>query len=444
MTPHDPTAAPLPDGAATLGSLRRMVTVRWWVLAFAAALVLAVPALLPIRLPVAVLLALVLVAVAWNAVWWRRLRHAATATPAEIFIQLCFDLLLLAALLFFSGGATNPLVSLLLPPVVVAALTLPARQVGAVGALAIAAYSLLMHSFLPLPLDDPAHGAHLHLVGMWLTFVVSVVLVGGFILRMTATLRERDAELAAIREQALRDERVLALGALAAGAAHELGTPLATMAVLAGELRADPRLGADAQADLDLLRGQIAHCKKIISGLAERAGVERLERAARLRCDDWLESLHARWRDRRGAADSVFEKVGSGVTAHAGTPPDMGTAPVIAVEPTLEQGITNLLDNAQRAGGPVTLRVAWDAAQLVIEVADRGPGFPAAVLQQGGQQPFAAHAAGSGIGLLLTRAAIERLGGRLALSNRPKGDSDAGGATGGLARITLPLTGLPS
>jgi hypothetical protein len=106
--------------------------------------------------------------------------------------------------------------------------------------LAVALYTLLMWQFLPLAVADAERAARLHLAGMWLTFVVSAAMIAWFVARMTASIRERDSRLAAAREQALRDERVVALGALAAGAAHELGTPLATIAVLVGELEQDP------------------------------------------------------------------------------------------------------------------------------------------------------------------------------------------------------------
>jgi two-component system, sensor histidine kinase RegB len=407
------------DGAETLASMRRLVAVRWWVLAGAALAVLGVPTLLAITLPTLPMLAVIFVALAWNAVSLRRLRPATAAGAGELFTQLCLDLVVFGALLFFSGGATNPLVSLLLPPVAVAALTLPARLVAGIAALAVAAYSLLMVSFVPLPFDDPARAARLHLIGMWLTFVVSVALIAWFILRMTATIRQRDAELAHAREQALRDERVLALGTLAAGAAHELGTPLATMAVLAGELEHDAQVGADARADLNLLREQIAHCKRIITGLSERAGARRAECAERMRCDDWLEAVHAGWQALRGESQSALEMVGT------------GEAPLVIIEPTLEQGIVNLLDNAARAGGPVEVRVDWDSTHLLIDIGDHGPGFSPEALARAGETPFPAHPAGSGIGLLLTRAAIERLGGLLQLRNRPQG--------GGLARVELPL-----
>jgi two-component system sensor histidine kinase RegB len=139
-------------------------------------------------------------------------------------------------LLYLSGGAANPLISLLLVPVTVAALSLSGTLTAAVAALSIALYTFLVWFYLPLSVADAERATRLHLAGMWLTFVVSVAMIAWFIARMTASVRERDRHLAAAREKALRDERVVALGALAAGAAHELGTPLATIAVVIGDL----------------------------------------------------------------------------------------------------------------------------------------------------------------------------------------------------------------
>lgn len=407
-------------------SLRRLVAVRWWVLGTAAALSLLAPWLLDIRLPRWPLLGIVGVAVIWNVICWHRLtRQPAQEAdgPAAVFSQLCLDLTALTALLFFSGGATNPLIFMLLLPVVAAALSLPPRQVIAIATLAVLAYSLLMFYFVPLALADPARATTLHLSGMWATFVAAVVIIGGFILRMTSALRERDAALAAAREQALRDERVLALGTLAASAAHELGTPLATMAVLADELEFDARLGAEAHADLQLLREQIAYCKRVITGLTERAGAGRADGAdgaEKVPVDDWLAALFEDWSRRNEQPLAEFAKVGGG-----------GTAPALVPDRALQHGLLNLLDNALRAGAPVQLSLTWDAATLTISVRDDGPGFSADALRCAGAEPFPAHANGSGVGLLLTRAAVERQGGRLRLTNAP--------GSGAVAELILPL-----
>lgn len=410
-----------PDDTHHLANLQRFTTARWLVLGAMLALVLAAPGLLDVPLPRAPLLAIIGIAGAFNFLVRLRLARADGASSLEVASQLAFDIASLTALLFFSGGATNPLVSLLLPPVAIAALILPVRHVLATGILALGAYSLLMVFYLPLPLADPARATRLHLVGMWLTFAISAAMIGWFVVRMTALIRSRDAQLAAAREQAMRDERVVALGTLAAGAAHELGTPLATMAVIAGELEYDKSLSDAARADLAVLRQQIGVCKEIITGLSRQAGAERLKEAQGVRADAWLESLRQRWHALRPQASSTFR-------LRQDAPP-----PTILADPTLEQAVLNLLNNAANTGGSdIELSATWDEARFAIQVRDHGPGFAADTLARAGKTAFPAHAGGSGIGLMLTRSAVERLNGRLTLSNHPEG--------GAVACIELPLS----
>ncbi|MGC1519458.1 MAG: sensor histidine kinase, partial [Azonexus sp.] len=243
-------------------NLHRLITARWVALALMAGLTLLAPDALDIPLPTVPLLAIIGITAVFNGIVQWRLKRAPSATAGELFSQLLIDIATLSALVFFSGGATNPLVSLLLPPVAIAALLLPVRCVLAVGLAAVAAYSALMVFYVPLPLSDATRATRLHLLGMWLTFAVSALMIAWFVVRMTRLIRQRDAELAATREQALRDERIIAIGTLAAGAAHELGTPLATMSLLAGELARDPQLPDAAHEDIALLRQQIVACKE--------------------------------------------------------------------------------------------------------------------------------------------------------------------------------------
>ena len=406
------------DGSDHLANLRRLVIARWVALALMTGLTLLVPGALEIPLPQAPLLAIIGVTALFNGLVHWRVRQADSATPVELFTQLLIDIAALSALVFFSGGATNPLVSLLLPPVAIAALTLPVRCVVAIGAIAVTAYSALMVFYVPLPMSDATRATRLHLLGMWLTFAVSALMIAWFVVRMTRLIRERDAELAAAREQALRDERIMAIGTLAAGAAHELGTPLGTMALLAGELAGDPQLPAAAREDIALLRQQIGVCKEIITGLSRRAGAERLENTDLQNVDRWLDNLRQRWHALRPQAASRLEVSGA------------GPAPAIANDPRLEQAVLNLLNNAASASAAtIDIGLDWSDGQIVINIHDHGPGFPPAVLKQGGQTAFPPHEHGSGIGLLLTRSAIEQIGGRLLLLNPPEG--------GALARLEL-------
>lgn len=410
-----------------LANLRRLVASRWVVLAVLIQLILLAPGLLEIPVPQVPLLGIVAVAGLFNAFAQWRVSTAHSAQAVELFSQLLFDICALSAVVFFSGGAANPLVSLLLPPVAIAALTLPARLAGAICAAAIAAYSLLMLYYLPLPMADATRATRVHLIGMWLIFVLSAAMIGWLIVRMTRQVRERDAALAAAREQALRDERVMAMGSLAAGAAHELGTPLATMALLAGELANDASLNGAVREDIALLRQQIGVCKQIITGLSRRAGAERLENVVTQNAQSWLDNLRQHWHAARPQAGSRLMVDGQ------------GHPPNLPADPRLEQAVLNLLNNAANACGPagqtatsppLEIHFDWNDQSIHITIRDHGPGFPPTVLAQGGQTAFPAHELGSGVGLMLTRSAIEQLGGRLLLSN-----PDDGGA---LARIELP------
>jgi two-component system sensor histidine kinase RegB len=398
-----------PDSNLRLNQ-RRAVILRWWLLAAVTLAVLSAPTLLDIALPQAPMFAVLALMAAFNAyVQWRAAGDE-PVSASELFGQLCVDLAALAILLYLSGGAANPLISFLLVPVAVAALSLPGTLTAAVALLAIALYSLLMWQFLPLPVADAERGARLHLAGMWLTFVVSATMIAWFVARMTASIRERDSRLAAAREQTLRDERMVALGALAAGAAHELGTPLATMAVLVGELERDAGLDAATREDLAVVKEQIALCKGIISGMAARAGTLRPEQVQVQDAGAWLEGVRARWHTLRPRASSRLTLAGG------------GAVPRIATEATLEQALVNVLNNAADASaGEIEIELGWDAAGLKIAVRDKGPGFPVPVLRQAGREPLTTRNGGAGIGLLLAFSAIERLGGRIALENPAEG-----------------------
>ncbi len=408
------------DSKEYLVNLRRLFALRWAMLALMALCVLIAPGLLDVVLPQTAMLGILLVAALLNTLGHYHARQQQTATANELFSQLLIDISTLSALLFFSGGATNPLVSLLLPPVAIAALGLPRHLVMLVGLVAIVAYSVLMLFYLPLPIADVSRATQLHLIGMWLTFTVSAILIGWIILRMSQLIRARDAELAAAREQALRDERVTAMGTLAAGAAHELGTPLATMSLIAGELAIDDNLPAPVREDLAVLRQQIVNCKEIVSGLARRAGAARSDQGDLQASDRWLDRLRQKWHALRPHTSSRM------IVDSA------GPAPVIVVDPRLEQALLNLFNNAANAcPQALEIHLSWRPDQLDIAIRDLGPGFPAPVLEIGGRHELPAHEGGSGVGLMLTRAAIEQLGGRLELSNPENG--------GALARILLPI-----
>ncbi|GAB1393909.1 ATP-binding protein [Rhodocyclaceae bacterium] len=398
----------------------RLVLLRWWWVAGLSVAVLSAPTFLAIALPLAPVIAVLLLLAGFNFIAQRRAAQR-DFDPPELAAQLGIDLTGMSVLLYLTGGASNPLVSLLLLPVAIAALTLPGIWVAAIAGIAIAAYSFLMLYSLPLAIADAERATRLHLAGMWLTFLVSSALIAWFVTRMTAAIRERDAQLAEAREDALRNAQVVALGQLAAGAAHELGTPLATMNVLTGELMQDRRLPDDAKQDLRLMHQQIALCKQLIGGLTQRAGIGRAGDGQRVAVPDWLAGLLSRWRSLQPQANCACV---------VDTP---GLAPSVDATPALEQAVVNLLNNAARVTPQeMCVHLTWDAHEIRIGVQDHGPGFPADVLKYAGDEPVVSQTQGAGIGLWLTRAAVRQAGGRLELENL---------TAGAVATIILPWQG---
>ncbi len=364
---------------------------------------------------------------AFNVASWRRLGTARDVIHAEFFTQLLVDVAALTVLLYFTGGSTNPFTMLYLLPLTVAAAVLPGRYTGSLAAITVACYTLLLFYYVPLPLMVNAGRQEfgLHVLGMWSGFVLSAGLIAYFVVKMGGTLRERDRILAEAREKSLRDERLVALGTLAAGAAHELGTPLGTMAVLTKELEHEYGESADLAGRLRTLRDQIDRCKNVLSVLSASAGQVRAESGQRLPLDQYLERIVAEWRSIRPAA--VLQCHWAGI----------GPTPSIVAERTLTQAITNVLNNAADASpNSVEMAARWDSLQWVIEIYDRGDGLTDAASARAGKSVFTTKQEGHGLGLglFLAHSTIARFGGSVHLFNR-----DGGGAC---TRIALPLTKL--
>ncbi len=340
-------------------------------------------------------------------------RRMKPVTAGELFVYLHLDILALALLLFFSGGASNPFVSLLLLPLVIAALLLPVGQVWVMTAVTVALYTLLMFHYRPLPgmLTCYSPGFQAHLWGMWLVFTISALLIAGFVARLAAALRIRDRQVAQLREQALRDEQILSLGLFAAGAAHELGTPLSTIAVLAREM--EYRLDGDAElrADLGTLRQQVNACKAILGDLLRNANLA-ADRETTQPLDTLLEQIRHRWQLLRPGIPLQMRCTGP-------WPP-----PTVVAPQAISQTLINLLNNAADASPQrVDLEGRWEAGRVVIEIRDQGAGLTPEVAHYAGKAFFSTKEDGLGIGLLLANAALERLGGRVSLWRDPRGET---------------------
>ena len=380
---------------------------------------------LHIVLPFTAMLAVIGLLSLLNLLTWLRLRKSWPVSDNELFAQLLLDVAELSALLYMSGGSSNPFISLYLLPLAISAATLPRAYNWVLAAATGLCYTLLLFFYWPLPHSHNAHGTdfNMHVYGMWFTFLLSAGLISYFVVGMSESLRRRDHLLAKAREAALRNEQIIALGTLAAGAAHELGTPLSTMAVIIHELALDHRDKPELGSALALLRDQVAACKRLLTQLLAKSAVMRADDGATLTVDAFLDDILAKWRLMRPEISVRYSA--------EGTEP----APLLSAGQTLSQAITNLLNNAADASpGSVEVHAEWTPAQLSIEIRDRGPGFSQSALGELGEAFFTTKSPdkGFGLGVFLSNATVNRYGGEVGVFNR------AGG--GACTRIVLPLT----
>lgn len=383
------------------------------------------PAVSPFLVSVSVLLA---VAIAVQL----RLRAAWPVTRAEFVANLVADIVLLGTSIYFAGGAANPMVALLMLPLIAAAIVLPQAHTWAIMALAVGCYGLLLatNPSLANRHEDQftivLSASDQHLAGMWVSFSLTAAVVALLLTRMAQSLRERDSALARLREEALRDERIVALGTLAAGAAHQLGTPLGNVLMIADELERRYAGDGAARAELADLRGEIRRCKGILGDVVAAAGGARAEGGRLQPADAYLEALRDSWHLVRPAVRASFVWVGT------------RPAPMVFAEQALAQALVNLLDNAADAapGEAVEVEGRCVGGALQIEIRDRGPGITPELQAKAGDVFFTRERSpnnmGLGIGLFLANATIERAGGSVRLTNREGG--------GALTQVTVPLT----
>lgn len=356
---------------------------------------------------------------------WVRLQRNWPVSNIEFFAQILIDVLALGALLYFSGGSTNPFVSLYLLPLTITAAALPWAYTWVMAAITISCYSFLLFYYVPLPHDHSEHMSefNLHVSGMWLAFVLSTVLIAWFVVKMGISIRERDKDLSRAREQAMRDEQLIALGTMAAGAAHELGTPLSTMAVVSGELQKEHAGNRELQNSIRILRDQITQCKHTLTQLLADTGQTRAEDANGQTVDRFLREILDKWKLMRPTTDFTYHCNGK------------QPAPQILNTQPIGQSILNLLNNAADASTKnIEIKSDWDNKELRLEILDFGKGLNEEAAQRAGQAFFTSKPGhGFGIGLFLANANIERFGGSVRLTNREKG--------GACTLVKLPLIG---
>jgi two-component system sensor histidine kinase RegB len=385
-----------------------LVRLRWVAVTSQFATVGLVGAVLGVRLPYLPVLATIGLTAATNLFIGRWSAGDSRRLVAGVLV---LDTVLLTLLLGLTGGPANPFGVLYLVHVALAAVALGARWGAAVTALSAAGHAVLPRWHLPLVPEARAWPFEaLRTVGPWLGLVTVAVSIAYFVSHVSAALQRSERDLSEAEAKAARSEKLASLTTLAAGAAHELGTPLGTIAVVARELeRSAAGRGLDEafSEDLRLIREQVERCRLILVQMSARAGEASGEAPARVETAVLVRDVKAVLGSDRAARLVVESPVGASVHAPRG-----------ALVHVLSSLVRNAFD-ASPATAVVSLEVASHEDGVEFTVRDRGHGMPPDVLSRAGEPFFTTklEGQGTGLGLFLARTFADRLGGRLDLAS---------------------------
>jgi two-component system sensor histidine kinase RegB len=332
-------------------------------------------------------------------------------------IFLGFDILQLTVLLYLTGGLHNPFSILLLAPVAVAATILSFRSTLALCLLTIACISFigLWRMPLPWPGEEPQLPA-LYVGALWIGLVLTALLVALYAWRVAEEARRMANALAATSEALARERRMSALGALAASAAHELGSPLGTITLIADDLQDAVPADSPLHEDVRLLGQEARRCRDILTSLAQKPTEDVSAMYLRVPLPALVESAGEPYR----RADIALSFTAGPASSEA-----PATAPLVMRSPELIQGLGNLLQNAlQFARREVRVTTAWSRHEALVEIVDDGPGFAADILESLGE-PYMSTRAGEGghmgLGVFIAKNLLARGGGAVSFANDPSG-----------------------
>ena len=412
-------------GGANRRNMLLLIQLRWLAVAGQMATILLVQYVMRIPLPLLWLLAAPAGLVLVNLISAPLTARREEVEDQALMIALLADVAALTWLLFLTGGAANPFVALYLLQVVLGAVLLAPVYAWALIAITSLCFAGLGLHSQPLNLPPAREDSllSLYLQGSLICFVLMAVLLVLFVTRISQNLRERDASVAAMRQQNAEHDHIVRMGLLASGAAHELGTPLASLSVILSDWKRMPALTRDPDLvqDMTVMRAEVERCKAIVTGILMSAGEARGQAPERTTLRAFVAGVVASWNG-DGVAVQIHD--------------ELAQNPSIIADPALRQVLGVLFDNAVEAGARrIAVTTTRTADTLSIAVRDDGPGFPDVILQAWGK-PYNSTKprAGAGLGLFLLMNVIRSLGGRVEASNPPAGGAEV--------RLTLPLSAL--
>jgi two-component system sensor histidine kinase RegB len=413
------------EASANEGRVRQrsLVFIRWVAILGQVMALLVVDLALGYQLPVVPVSLIIGASAALNLYAALSHRGAVWLTEGVARAYLAFDLVQLTALLALTGGLNNPFTLLMLAPVVVSAATLSRRSTAVLSLLAVSGATALAIWHLPLPWAAP--GLELppvYLAGIWGSLVVAIVFIAAYVSSLALEARGMQAALSATQIALAREQQLSALGGLAAAAAHELGSPLGTIAVAAREMERElpPDLPADSplREDVALLRSESQRCREILAELARQPSQDFAHPFNLLPLSALVE-----------AALQRQSHDGLEVTATRVTDPEDAPEPETAYSPETLRGLEALIQNAiQFAQSRVELRTGWTAREASVEILDDGPGFEPTILGALGEPYVSARSAkgralgdNMGLGIFIAERLLAHSGARVSFANRPSG-----------------------
>ncbi len=399
--------------------LRTLILIRWVSILGQIAAVIIVTYGLGYDVPLVSVGLVIAASVLVNVVVTAQRRRKVHLSNRDAALYLGYDVLQLAVLLYLTGGLENAFAVLLLAPPTVGATILDRRSTGWLIGLTVAVITLLALWHEPVPpltgnrLPDP----RIEIFGLWMALGLSAVVVSAYIWRVAAEARGVAEALSRTQIALAREQQVSSLGALAAATAHELATPLGTIAIVAGELSEDLPADSAIAGDVAVLVEQTRRCRDILENLSRRP-----------------DEAPAGAPDRVMEAGALLSSIADGYgqpgieIALSRTPEDDSPAPTIERTPEVTHGLANLIHNAVRfARSRVLLNVAWDRTRLTIAISDDGPGFASGLLGKLGEPYLAQRSresgrqANLGLGIFIAKTLLERRGATLGFSNARNG-----------------------
>jgi two-component system, sensor histidine kinase RegB len=407
------------DEGANMVRLRTLILLRWMAIAGQIAAILVASLVYGLQLPLGLCALAVGLSVLVNVALIMLFPENRRLSEAEAFLTLLFDLGQLAFLLFLTGGLTNPFAILVLAPVTISASVLRLRSTLVLGALAILVVSAAVFWHLPLRFADGAALVipRLFAFGFWLSIVIGILFLGLYSRRVATEMRHMSEALLATQMALAREQKLTDLAGVVAAAAHELGTPLATIKLVSAELIEELQGQPELQEDARLIRQQADRCRDILRDMG-RAGKDDLH----LRQAPLSAVL-------REAAEPHLAR-GKQVEFAFGPAQDGGEAqPTILRRPEVIHGLRNLVQNAvDFARTTVWVEGEWTARRIIIRITDDGDGFPSSVIGRIGDPFVRARRSeaeadrrpgyeGMGLGLFIAKTLLERSGADLSFAN---------------------------